>query len=151
MAQRIAYQDHAAAGMHALGGVYTYVQRSGLAPTLINLAFLRASQINGCGYCIDMHSRDLLKQGVALEKILLLAVWQEIDDVFDDRERAVLRWAEAVTRVADTHVADEDFEIVRQQLSEKELADLTLAIGVINVYNRMSVAFRRQPEFEAAR
>ena len=146
MPQRILYQDHAGAGMRAVGAVYMYVERSGLPSVLLNLVYLRASQINGCGYCIDAHSADLMKQGMDLHKILLLPVWNEIDGIFDERERAALRWTEAVTRVAETHVPDSDFEIVKGHFSDKELADLTLAIGVINIYNRMSVSFRRQPD-----
>jgi AhpD family alkylhydroperoxidase len=149
MAQRIDYQSLAAAGLRALGGAYMYVTRSGLPQSLINLVFLRASQVNGCAYCIYMHSRDLMKEGTSIDKVLMVSVWREIDGVFDARERAALRWTEAVTRIADTAASDTDFEALAQHFSEQEIADLTLAVSVINVYNRMSIAFRRQPGVQA--
>jgi alkylhydroperoxidase family enzyme len=96
-----------------------------------------------------MHSRDLMKEGASIDKVLLVPVWREIDGVFDARERAALRWTEAVTRIADTEAPDVGYETLSQHFSDQEIADLTLAIGVINAYNRMSIAFRRQPEVQA--
>ncbi|WP_347260909.1 carboxymuconolactone decarboxylase family protein [Rudaea sp.] len=150
MPQRLDFQQILPAGARALGAVYMLAQHSGLAQTLIDLVYLRASQVNGCAYCIDMHSRDLIKAGVPMEKILLLPVWHEIDGVFDARERAALQWTEAVTRVAESGVPEAAFAQVSSQFDEKSIADLTLAIGLINVYNRLAIAFRRTPESVAA-
>ena len=102
MTQRVDYQKLSAAGLRALGGVYVYIENSGLPKTLIDLVFLRASQINGCAYCIDLHSRDLLKGGVAVEKMMLVSAWREAGDIFTDKEKAALQWAEAVTLRCDS-------------------------------------------------
>jgi AhpD family alkylhydroperoxidase len=112
--------------------------------------FLRASQINGCAYCIDMHSRDLLKGGVAVEKLMLVSAWREAGDIFTDKEKAALHWAEAVTLISESHAPDEAFAAVSTQFQPKEISDLTLAIGVINTYNRLSIGFRRPPGREPA-
>ena len=129
----------------AFGGVYAAVQKSGLAKGLIDLVYLRVSQINGCAYCIDMHSRDLLKAGLAVDKLVLVPVWHDSRDVFNARERAALAWAESVTRVADTGVPDEHYQAAAAHFSEKELADLTYAIGLMNAFNRLGIAFRVPP------
>lgn len=150
MTLRLDYQKLSAAGVRAVGGVYVYVANSGLAKTLPDLAFLRASQINGCAYCIDMHSRDLLKEGVAANKIMLVSAWRESGDVFSESERAALRWTEAVTLISQTHAPDEAFAAVSAEFQPKEVSDLTLAIGLINLYNRLAIGFRRGPEGEAA-
>ena len=145
MTQRLDYTTIAAAGMKALGSVYGYVSRSGLPASLIDLVYLRVSQINGCAYCIDMHSRDLIKGGTTVEKLVLVSVWSEAGSLFTAQERAALRWAETVTRVAETAVPDAEFQAVAAHFSEKELADLTIAIGLMNVYNRIAISFRRPP------
>lgn len=142
---RIPYETLAPDGMKALGGVYGYVTRCGLEKPLVDLAYLRASQINGCGYCVDAHSHDLLKAGVPAEKLLLLPVWREAGGHFSSRERAVLAWAETVTLVAKTKVPDAEFAAVRDALTDKEIADLTIAIGLINAYNRIAISFHRAP------
>jgi len=149
MTLRLDYQKLSAAGLRALGGVYLYVVNSGLPKALIDLVFLRASQINGCAYCIDMHSRDLLKGGVAVEKVMLVSAWREAGDIFTDKEKAALEWAEAVTLISQSHAPDEVFAAVSAQFQPKEVSDLTLAIGVINTYNRLSIGFRRAPGDEA--
>lgn len=146
MDQRFAYQDAIAAGMKALGGVHVYVARSGLPRSLIDLVYLRASQINGCAYCIDLHGRDLRKAGVEAEKLMLVSVWREAESFFSAQERAALAWTESVTRVSETGVPDADYQDALTQFDETELANLTLAIGLINAYNRMAVSFRRGPE-----
>ena len=120
-------------------------RRCGLPVTLIDLVYLRVSQINGCAYCIDLHSRDLLKNGVTIDKLVLVPVWHEAETLFTDRERAALRWAETVTRVAETAVPDAEFQAVSAQFSEKEVADLTIAIGLMNLYNRLAISFRTVP------
>ncbi|RAO78068.1 carboxymuconolactone decarboxylase family protein [Dyella jiangningensis] len=145
MSQRINYAQVSPAGVKALGDVYGYVAKSGLDPRLIDLVYLRISQINGCAYCLDMHTRDLLKKGVAIEKLALLQAWREAGALFDLRERSALAWAESVTNVAHTGVPDEDFEQATKVFNEKELVDLTIAIGLMNAYNRLAISFRNPP------
>src|SRR6266853_5426136 len=99
-----------------------------------------------CAYCIDMHSRDLLKGGLAVEKLVLVPAWREAGSLFDSRERAALAWAETVTRVADTAIPDGEFESASAAFSEKELTDLTIAIGLMNAYNRLAIGFRNPPK-----
>jgi AhpD family alkylhydroperoxidase len=146
MSQRLDYNQIAPAGAKALGTLYGYVAQSGLSPLLVDLVYLRVSQINNCAFCLDMHARDLLKKGVSVEKLALLQAWREAGDLFDAREQAALAWAESVTRVADTGVPDSDFEAVRDVFNERELVDLTLAIGLMNTYNRMAISFRNAPQ-----
>ncbi|MEA1648935.1 carboxymuconolactone decarboxylase family protein [Nitrospirillum sp. BR 11164] len=145
MTPRLDYANASPAGMKALGGVYGYITQSGLPGQLVNLVYLRVSQINGCAYCIDMHSRDLLKDGLDVEKLVLVPAWHEAGALFTAREQAALRWAETVTRVAETAVPDAEFQAARAQFSDKELADLTIAIGLMNAYNRMAISFRAVP------
>jgi AhpD family alkylhydroperoxidase len=139
------YNAAAPAGMKALGGVYGYVMQSGLPKTLVDLVYLRISQINGCAYCIDMHSRDLLKEGVAIEKLVLVPGWREGGPLFDKTERAALAWAETVTRVAESGVPDAEYEAAAAVFDQKQFADLTIAIGLMNAYNRMAISFRATP------
>lgn len=146
MSERINYTEVAPAGVKALGGVYGYVMQSGLSDILVDLVYLRVSQINGCAYCIDLHTRDLLKKGQKVEKLALTPVWREAGRVFDARERAGLAWAETVTRVAETAIPDDAFEAARAVFTEKELVDLTIAIGLMNTFNRLSIGFRRAPQ-----
>jgi AhpD family alkylhydroperoxidase len=145
MAQRLDYQSYAQAGMKALGGVHHYIATCGLPKLLVNLVYLRTSQINVCAYCIATHSHDLVAEGVAAEKLLLLSSWRETGTWFSDQERAALAWAEAVTLVASTHVPDEVFAAAWAVFSEKQLVDLTLAVGLINAYNRVAISFRHGP------
>jgi AhpD family alkylhydroperoxidase len=145
MSQRAPYETLAAEGMRALGGVYTYVARCGLEKPLVDLVYLRASQINGCAYCIDAHTHDLLKEGPCVEKLALTSVWREAGSWFSKREQAALAWAEVVTQVAETHAPDADYAAAVSEFGEKGLADLTIAIGLINTYNRMGIAFRKPP------
>ena len=145
MTTRLDYNAAAPAGMKALGSAYGYMLQSGLPKSLIDLVYLRVSQLNGCAYCIDMHSRDLLKDGMAVEKLVLVPVWREGGLLFSDVERAALAWAETVTRVAETGVPDEDYEAAAAMFEPKQLADLTIAIGLMNAYNRMAISFRATP------
>ncbi len=146
MTNRIDYAKASPEGFKALGGVYVSIQKSGLPKDLVDLVYLRISQINGCAYCIDMHSRDLLqKSGITVEKLVLVPVWRDARDVFTTRERAALAWAETVTRVAETGIPDADYEAAAAEFSDKELADLTYAIGLMNVFNRLGIAFRTPP------
>src|SRR5690242_8258981 len=115
-----------------------------LEPTLLELVKTRASQINGCAFCLDMHTKDARAAGETEQRLYALSAWEETP-FFTDRERAALAWTEAVTRVANTHVPDEVFQSVRKHFTEKELVDLTLAIVAINGWNRLAVAFRTVP------
>ena len=146
MSQRASYDTLAAEGMKTLGGIYMYVARCGLEKSLVDLVYLRASQINGCAYCIDSHTHDLLKEGVSIEKLVLVSAWREAGPYFSERERAALAWAEVVTQVATTHVPDTDYDASVAVFGEKSLADLTIAIGLINTYNRIAISFRKLPE-----
>jgi AhpD family alkylhydroperoxidase len=146
MTRRLDYDRIAPAGVKALGGVYGYIMQSNLPAALINLVYLRVSQINNCAYCLDVHMRDLLKSGVKIEKLALLQAWEEAGNLFDARERAALAWAETVTRVADTGVPDQAYEAARGVFEERELVDLTIAIGLMNTYNRMAISFRKTPQ-----
>ncbi|SFC33772.1 alkylhydroperoxidase AhpD family core domain-containing protein [Polaromonas sp. OV174] len=149
MTVRIDYNQVAPLGAKALGGVYGYVMNSGLPAELVELVYLRVSQINNCAYCLDMHTRDLLSKGVKVEKLALLQAWSEVGKLFDARERAALAWAELVTRVASTGVPDQAYEAARTVFSEKELVDLTIAISLMNAYNRMAISFRNTPKAAA--
>jgi AhpD family alkylhydroperoxidase len=146
MGKRLDYNQIAPAGVKALGGIYGYVMQSGLPATLVDLVYLRVSQINNCAYCLDMHTRDLLKKGQKIEKLALVQAWVEAGSLFDDRERAALAWAETVTRVSETGVPDEAYEAARAVFEERELVDLTIAIGLMNAYNRMAISFRNPPQ-----
>lgn len=146
MSKRLDYAQIAPAGVKALGGVYGYVMQSSLSPVLVDLVYLRISQINNCAYCLDMHTRDLLKKDVKIEKLALVQAWREAGNVFDERERAALAWAESVTLVAQTGVPDADYEAARAVFDERELVDLTIAIGLMNTYNRMAISFRNTPQ-----
>jgi len=146
MSMRPDYNKIAPGGVKALGGLYGYVMQSGLSAELVELVYLRISQINNCAYCLDMHTRNLIKKGVKIEKLALLQAWAEAGHLFSERERAALAWAETVTRVSETGVPDEAFEAARAVFQEKELVDLTIAIGLMNAYNRMAISFRSTPQ-----
>lgn len=146
MTNRLDYNQIAPNGAKALGGVYAYVMQSGLPGELVDLVYLRVSQINNCAYCLDMHMRDLLKRGVKVEKLALVQAWEEGGSLFSDAERAALAWAETVTRVADTGVPDAAYTAAREVFEEKQLVDLTIAISLMNSYNRMAISFRNTPQ-----
>ena len=145
MNHRLDYAQAAPAGYKALGSVHSYIHGCGLEKELIDLVYLRVSQLNGCAYCLDSHSRDLLKQGVSLEKLMLLAAWREALPLFSPRERAALAWAESVTQVAQTEVPDEHYAEAKALFDDKEIADLTLAIALMNALNRVAISFRKVP------
>ena len=128
-------------GAKALGELHAFVHRCGLERGLLELIKLRASQINGCAYCIDMHAKELRADGESEQRLYLLNAWREAP-FYSDRERAALAWTEALTLVTDGHVPDDVFECARQQFSEQELANLTLAVMTINGANRLNIAFR---------
>jgi len=145
MPQRLNYNVASPAGMKALGAVYGYVRQSGLPPRLADLVYLRVSQVNGCAYCIDSHSRDLLKAGMPVEHLVLVAAWHEAGSIFSEQERAAFAWAEEVTRLGARGVSDSAFEAAAGVFGEKQLVDLTLAIGLMNAYNRIAISFRARP------
>ena len=144
MKPRIDYRKTAPDGVSALSALESYVRQSGLEPALLELVKLRASQINGCAYCIDMHTKDARVEGESEQRLYAVVAWRETP-FFTERERAALAWTEAVTQVSQGHVPEEVYEGVRQHFSEKELVDLTLAIITINSWNRLAVSFRSVP------
>ena len=128
---------------HAMLGLETYLHQCGLEIPLLDLIKLRASQINGCAYCIDMHWKDLRAIGENEQRLYGLDAWRE-SPYYTERERAALAWTEAVTLVASTHVPDEVYEEVRRQFSEKDITDLTLAVAAINAWNRLAISLRAE-------
>ena len=144
MDERWNYAKVALGAYHAMLGLEQYLHQSGLEESLLHLIKLRASQINGCAYCLDMHWKDLKAIGESDQRLYELDAWEEAP-FYSDRERAALAWTEAVTRVADTHVPDAVYENVRAVFSEKEIADLTLAIATINAWNRLAISSRTTP------
>ncbi len=140
MGSRIDYQHATPAALQAMLGLEHYVRSSGLEPSLLELVKLRASQINGCGYCLDMHSKDARAQGETEQRIYVLSAWREAP-FYTARERAALAWTEALTKIADTEITDTLYDSARAQFSEKELVDLTMAVITINGWNRLSISF----------
>ena len=141
MEPRINYAKVAPGIFDAMLGLSHYLRTSGLEESLVNLVCLRASQINGCAYCIDMHWKDLRAGGETEQRLYGLDAWEE-SPYYSDRERAVLAWTDAVTKIQDGHVPNEVYARVRAVFTEKELADLTLAIAAINAWNRLNIAGR---------
>ncbi|MCO5053580.1 MAG: carboxymuconolactone decarboxylase family protein [Verrucomicrobiae bacterium] len=144
MQPRLIYGEVAPDGQKAMLGLELYARRSGLEHSLLELVKTRASQINGCGFCLDMHTKDARAAGETEQRLYTLSVWHETP-FFTERERAALAWTEAVTRVAESQVPDSVYEQARKQFSEKELVDLTLAIIAINGWNRLAISFRSVP------
>ena len=127
--------------MKAVAALETYVKGSGLEASLIELIKMRASQINGCAYCLDMHARDARANGESEQRLYLLDAWRE-SPLYSDRERAALAWTEAVTLGSQTRVPDEVYEEARRHFSEEELVTLTVAVAAINAWNRIAISFR---------
>ena len=143
MEQRI--DPKIAPGIHeAMRGLEKYLSHSSLEQRLIHMIKLRASQINGCAYCIDMHWKDLRAIGETEQRMYGLDAWEE-SPYYSERERAALAWTEAVTNIRDTHAPDDLYQAVKAQFSEKEVADLTFAIATINAWNRLAIAGRATP------
>jgi AhpD family alkylhydroperoxidase len=130
--------------LEAMLGIEKYLRRSGLDHNLLNLINLRASQINGCAYCLDMHWKDLRAAGETEQRLYGLDAWRE-SLYYTDRERAALAWTEAVTNIQEGRVEDSVFAEVRKFFSDKEIADLTLAVAAINSWNRLNIALRTVP------
>ena len=144
MEQRLDFFKASPLVMKGMLALEEQVKKSGLEKPLTELVRLRASQINDCAYCVDLHTADARKGGETERRLATVSVWRETP-FFTDRERAALEWTESVTRLADTHVPDDVWERVRPHFTEAELAELTLLIVVINGWNRFSVAFRKLP------
>ena len=144
MEARINYQKVAPGVYEAMFGLGNYLRKSGLEESLINLVCLRASQINGCAYCLDMHWKDLRAAGENEQRLYGLDAWEE-SPYYSERERAALAWTEAVTNLREGRVSDQAYERVRNVFTEKELADLTLAVVTINGWNRLNIAARTVP------
>ena len=144
MESRIDAEKIAPDGLKAMLGLERYVHGCGLELALLELVKFRASQINGCAFCIDMHSKDARARGETEQRLYGLSAWREAP-YYTDRERAALAWTEAVTLVADSQVPDDVYEEVRKQFSEEELVNLTMALVAINGANRLNVAFRTVP------
>ncbi len=144
MSERIDYSKVTPEGYRAMSGLERYVRGSGLEPSLLELVKLRASQINGCAYCIDMHWKDARARGESEQRLYGLMAWRE-SPYYTERERAALAWTEAVTLIADSHVPDELYEEVRQSFTETELVNLTFALVAINGWNRLAISFRTEP------
>ncbi len=144
MEPRIEYAKVAPGAATAMAGMERYVRSSGLERPLLELIKVRASQINGCAYCLDMHTKDARAAGESEQRLYALSAWRETP-FYTDRERAALAWTEAVTLVGETHVPDEVYETARRAFSERELVDLTMAVVTINGWNRLAIAFRTVP------
>ena len=144
MKARLDYTKIAPDGLKAMLGLERYVRNCGLERRLLELVKMRASQINGCAFCLDMHSKDARAAGETEQRLYALNAWRETP-FFSERERAALGWTESVTRVSKTHVSDESYENVCQHFDEQELVDLTLAIVAINSWNRLAISFRTVP------
>jgi AhpD family alkylhydroperoxidase len=144
MTERIKYSKVAPGAYRAMSGLEKAVRESGLEPSLLDLIKLRASQINGCAYCLDMHWKDARARGESEQRLYSLDAWRETS-YYTERERAALAWTEAVTQIAGNHVPDELYEQVRPHFSEEELVNLTLAVVAINGWNRLAISFRTEP------
>jgi AhpD family alkylhydroperoxidase len=138
---RLAYTAVAPGALEAMHAVEKYVRQCGLEPSLLELVKLRASQLNGCAYCVDMHTKDARALGESEQRLYAVVVWRDAP-FFTERERAALAWTEAVTLVSRDHIPDDVYEQARANFSEKELVDLTMALIAINGWNRLAIGFR---------
>jgi len=144
MAARLNYAKAFPEGIHALLNLERVIATSGLELSLVELVKTRASQLNGCAYCIDMHTKDARLGGETEQRLYALSAWRETP-FFTPRERAALAWTEALTNIQQGHASDEAYEEVRPAFTEEELVSLTLAIAQINLWNRLAIAFRAEP------
>ncbi len=144
MSQRIDYYRASPAGFSAMRGLQAHVDGCGLEHSLLELVKMRASQINGCAYCLDMHSKDARAAGESEQRLYLLDAWREAP-FYSDRERAALAWTEALTRIAGNTVSDALYAQARNQFNDAELVDLSLAIIAINGWNRLAIPFQSEP------
>jgi AhpD family alkylhydroperoxidase len=142
MKTRIEWMKAAPQVAQALFGLQKVVSESGLEPALLELVKMRASQLNGCAYCIDMHTKDARAAGETEQRLYLLDAWREAEHLYSERERAALAWTEALTLLTEGHAPDEVYELAHAQFNDAELAKLTLAVIAINGWNRLNVGFR---------
>jgi AhpD family alkylhydroperoxidase len=149
MKQRLNWMTPKSEGLDAMRSVEAWLAKA-LDPKLLHLVKMRASQINGCAFCLHMHSEDARKLGESEARLLLLDAWHE-SALYTERERAALAWTEALTRIAETHAPDDTYEDVRRAFSDQELAALSIAIAMINAWNRLAIGFRAQHPADAAR
>ena len=149
MSQRFNLRQVAPEGYKAFGPLYQYIETSGLDRKLVDLVYLRVSQINGCSYCVDLHWRDLVKAGEDQRKVNSLITWKEAP-FFSPRERAALAWTESLTNIAQTGAPDADYALAKTEFSEKEIGDLTIVIALMNAMNRVGIGSRLAPAVEAA-
>ena len=138
---RIDYRNVRPDALKALAGAQRTVEASGLEPALLELVKIRSSQLNGCAFCLDMHTKDARAMGETEQRLYLVPAWREAP-VYSDRERAALAWCEAVTLVSESGVPDDVYAFVAEHFSEGEIVDLTLAVIAINGWNRMAIAMR---------
>lgn len=141
MEQRLDYGKAAPGSVQAMYKLQKFVEDSGLERSLLELVKTRVSQINGCAFCIDMHTKDARALGESEQRLYALNAWRETP-FYTDRERAALGWAETITFISESHASDEEFEAARAQFSEEELVKLTMAVITINGWNRLAIAFR---------
>jgi len=141
---RLDYTKFGHEPLRSLYAIERYLHDSGIDSKLLHMIKLRASEINGCAYCIDMHWKDAIAAGESEQRLYGLNAWRE-SPYYTDRERAALEWAESLTMVSETHVPDEVYQRVRAHYSEKEMVDLTIAVGMINMWNRIAISFRAVP------
>lgn len=144
MTARLNYAAASSGALQAMMGLERYVRESGLEHSLLHLVKMRASYMNGCAYCVDMHSKDARLDGETEQRLYAIPVWRETP-FFSPRERAALEWTEAVTALGHEGVPDELYARVREQFGERELVDLTMAVIVINGWNRLAIPFRAEP------
>jgi len=148
MKPRMNFFQAAPDAIKALTALEGQIQGAGLEQSLIELVRIRASQINGCAFCINMHTQDARKNGETEQRLYLLNAWRE-SPVYTDRERAALAWTEAVTLISETHAPDDVYNEVRAQFSEAETVNLTMLIATLNAWNRLSISFRAMPPVRA--
>jgi AhpD family alkylhydroperoxidase len=141
MSERLNPYKAAPGGFKPMMDMEKYIHESGLDGSLVHLVKMRASQINGCAYCLDMHSREARKDGETEQRLYVLDAWRETE-LFTARERAALAWTEALTLISQTHAPDEAYAEMNAQFSDAELTNLTLLIGTINMWNRIAISFR---------
>lgn len=141
MEQRLNAFEKSQGALKAMYGLGAYLAKSPIEQSLLHLIYFRVSQVNGCAYCLDMHSKDLRANGETEQRLYVLDAWRE-GPFYSDRERAALAWAESVTKIPGGQVPDNVFDEARKQFSEAELIDLTMAVITINGYNRINIAFR---------
>jgi AhpD family alkylhydroperoxidase len=149
MQARLDVLKAAPAAYQALSALESYVRKSGIDPKLLQLVKVRASQINGCAYCIHMHSHDARARGESEDRLLLLSAWRE-SPLYSERERAALAWTEALTLISETHAPDDVYDDLRRHYSEEEIVNLSVAVAMINTWNRIVIGFRMVHPVESA-